>query len=302
MTDEVLIIDGTALLFRSFFGGVSVIAPDGIEVGAVMLSCSKLGQLVAQFSPKHIAVVFDAGQRTFRNDIEPSYKANRGAPPPSLIPQFDLLREASKALGFATFSRVGYEADDLMATLARLCHEAELNCRLVSIDKDIAQVVRDGPPHAIQQDPYSDRAWDAAGVGIRMGVPPNQVCSYMALVGDSTDNIPGVRGVGPKTAAAAVRHFGSLDQIFSNIERVSDLPIRGAKTLGAKLAKAEADARLALSLVTLDDAVPLNLKASDLQSTLRWTGPEQHQANALFDRMGFHRPLNHLRVLAQQQY
>ena len=120
MTDEVLIIDGTALLFRSFFGGVSVRAPDGTEVGAVMLSCNKLGQLVSRFSPKHIAVVFDAGQRTFRNDIEPGYKANRGSPPPELVPQFELLRSASEALGFASFSRVGYEADDLIATYAAL--------------------------------------------------------------------------------------------------------------------------------------------------------------------------------------
>ena len=301
MTDEVLIIDGTALLFRSFFGGVSVRAPDGTEVGAVMLSCNKLGQLVSRFSPKHIAVVFDAGQRTFRNDIEPGYKANRGSPPPELVPQFELLRSASEALGFASFSRVGYEADDLMATLARLCREAELCCRLVSVDKDLAQTVRDGPIYAIQQDPYSAREWNAAGVQTRMGVPPELICTYMALVGDSTDNIGGVRGIGPKTAGAIVRRFGQLDSIYENLDQLRHLDVRGAKTLGTKLAAAENDARLALSLVTLDDRVPMDLNATDLSERLRWLGPTENQAKPIFDRMGFHRPWNQLKALANDQ-
>jgi len=298
---EVLVIDGTAILFRSFFGGVSVLAPDGTEVGAVMLSCTKIAQLIAQHRASHVVVVFDAGSHTFRNDLDPRYKANRGAPPPELIPQFDLILQASKVLGFTTRSLLGFEADDLMATVARLCHEAELACRLVTVDKDVSQSVQDGPPAIIQQDPYTDRSWDEAGVQDRMGVPPSQVCALMALVGDSTDNVPGVKGVGPKTAAAVVRHFGSLDALFNGLEQVASIPIRGAKTLGAKLADAESDARLALSLVTLKDDVPMKLDAQSLRSTTRWGGPLGNEADQLFDRLGFHRPLNHLRSLARSQ-
>ena len=296
---EVLIIDGTALLFRSYFGGVSVSAPDGTEVGAVMLSCTKLGQLVARHRSTRIIVVFDAGQKTFRNDLDARYKANRGAPPDDLIPQFDLIQAASTALGFATHSVPGFEADDLMATLARLCREAGLGARLVTVDKDIAQIVRDDPPAIIQEDPYKDRVWNETGVRERMGVPPQQVCALMALVGDSTDNIPGVRGVGPKTAAAKVQHFGSIDRLFESLDEVADLTIRGAKTLGQKLSAAEDDARLALSLVTLRSDAPLGLTAADMEQHSRWSGPLDADADTLFDRMGFHRPLNHLRALAR---
>jgi len=276
-------------------------SPDGVEVGAVMLSCTKIGQLIARHRPSHVAMVFDAGQKTFRNEIDPRYKANRGAPPPELIPQFPCIQDACDALGFATFSMVGYEADDLMATLARLCREAGMGCRLVTVDKDIAQVVRDDSPSVIQQDPYKDRSWNEAGVLERMGVPPSQVCALMALVGDSTDNIPGVKGVGPKTASAVVHHFGSIDAIYSGLDQIASIPVRGAKTLGPKLAAAEADARLALSLVTLDDAVPMGLDAQTLHQRLLWSGPEGLEADHFFDRVGFHRPLNHLRSLARAQ-
>ena len=207
-----------------------------------MLSCNKLSQLVSRYRSTHVVVVFDAGQRTFRNEIDPRYKANRGDPPPDLIPQFDLIQEASIALGFCTLSLPGYEADDLMATLARLCREEQLACRLVTVDKDVSQSVFDGPPAIVQQDPYKDRFWDEAGVEERLGVPPRLVCALMAPVGDSTANIPGVPGVGPKTAQALIHHFESIDALYDGLEQIPQLPIRGAKTLGAKLKAAEAEA------------------------------------------------------------
>ena len=119
----------------------------------------------------------------------------------------------------------------------------------------------------------------------------------MALVGDSTDNIPGVPGVGPKTAKTLIQHFGTIDALYDGLDQISTLPIRGAKTLGTKLKAAEPDARLALSLVTLRSDVPLDVDRSNIEASTRWNGPQGAEADQFFDRLGFHRPLLHLRSL-----
>ncbi|HGG57869.1 MAG TPA: hypothetical protein ENK31_08755, partial [Nannocystis exedens] len=259
-----LVVDGTALLFRVYYGMPSRKAENGVEVGAVMGVCHQLLGISRRRLEDHIVVVYDAGQETFRNRIDPRYKANRGDPPDDLVPQFDLVKEASTALGFASLTLVDYEADDLMATLAARAREAGMRTRLVAIDKDLCQVVSDEAPAIDLCDPKTDVLTDAAGVVLRLGVRPEQVVDFMALTGDSTDNIKGVRGVGPKAAQALLAAFGSLDGILDNLARIEFLSVRGAKGLAKKMEAGREDALLARRLVCLDDAVPMGVDAATI--------------------------------------
>lgn len=254
---ELVVIDGTALLFRAFFGGATGRDAEGVEIGAVRAVARRLVDQQVGRPASHIAVVYDAGQRTFRNDLAPSYKANRGDPPPELVPQFDRVKAISAALGMRSFAVKGFEADDLAATLARLGREAGLPVRLLSVDKDLAQLVTDDDPSVLQEDPWTGRTWDAAGVQARLGVPPERVVALQSLCGDSTDNVPGVRGVGQKTAAALFAHFDGLDDLYDDLESVAGLPIRGARTLGAKLLAGRDAAYATRELVALRDDVAL---------------------------------------------
>lgn len=267
---ELVVIDGTALLFRAFFGGASGADEQGVDIGAVRAVARRLVDQQVGQPASHIAVVYDAGQRTFRNDLAPSYKANRGAPPPELVPQFDRVQAVSAALGMRSFSVPGFEADDLAATLARLGREAGLPVRLLSVDKDLAQLVTDENPPVLQEDPWTGTRWDAAGVRSRMGVPPEQVVALQSLCGDSTDNVPGVKGVGIKTAAALLQHFDGLDDLFDGLDEVAALPIRGARTLGARLAAGREAAYATRALVALRADVPLG--AGDIVASCRFEG------------------------------
>jgi DNA polymerase-1 len=293
-----MVIDGTAILFRSFFGPVRLQSRDGTEVGAVMLLAQRLIRILRTWRTRQVAVVFDAGPRTFRNDLDPTYKANRGAPPPELVPQFDLAPRVVQALGIPTFSVLGFEADDLCATLARRAREQGLPAVLASTDKDLAQLVCDRPPSTWQLDPYKDRLSDESGIREKLGVQPRQVVDFMALVGDGVDNVPGVAGVGTKTAKALIGHFDALDSLYDRLDEVAGLPIRGAKTLGAKLEAGQADAARSRELVRLRDDVTLP-GVEALSPLTLWHGPGP-QADALFGDLGFHRPLHSARELAAE--
>jgi len=297
LTPDLLIIDGTALLFRAFFGHPGRLAPDGVEIGATLGVCHQLLGLLRRQPAAHLAIAFDAGQLTFRNRIDPRYKANRGDPPPELVPQFELVQAAAAALGLPVFARLDYEADDLMATLARLAGEAGLRARLAAIDKDLCQVVRDDAPAVDICDPKSDAVTDAAGVRERLGVRPEQVVDLMALTGDSTDNVAGVRGVGPKAAVALLGAFGGLEAIYDNLERVEFLGIRGAKALARKLEEGRDEAMLARELVRLDAAVELGLSAAELAARTRWAGPAGEAEELFARRLGSRGPLHGLQRL-----
>jgi len=288
------LIDGTALLFRSYFSPrLSLVSPDGTQVGGVLGMTQAIARYLTTVQARRAAVVFDAGQLTFRNRIDPSYKANRGDPPDDLIPQFDLAREAVRALGLRDLAVPDYEADDLLATLVeRLAPEDRV---IVSGDKDLIQLL--GPGVWIADD-RSGELLDAAGARARHGVDPSLWTSFQALCGDGVDNVPGVRGVGAKTAAALVGALGDLQAIYADLDAVAALPIRGARGLGAKLAAARADAERSLRLVTLHRAVPdpsLALSAADLD----YQGPAA-DAERVFDRLGFHQPVRRLRAHAER--
>lgn len=294
---ELVVIDATALLFRAYFGVPSRVSRRGVPVGAVLGMASFVAQVLRRTRPRHVALVYDAGRTTFRTRIDPRYKANRGEPPDELVPQFDLALRLGEALGFACCSVPDYEADDLMATLVRLAGEAGAGARLVSVDKDVCQLVRDHGPRVALEDPKTGVACDEAGVVRRIGVRPGQAVDAMALIGDASDNIAGVRGVGPQAAAALLASFSGLDEIYADLGRVAALPLRGARGLARKLAEGREEAFLARRLVKLHDAVPLAevvtlpgraarpRGAGDILEQTRWQGPGA-EAAALAGELG----------------
>lgn len=292
--DELWVIDATALLFRAYYGMPARLSPAGVPVGAVLGLGHFLRGLLRR-RPARVAIVHDAGKTTFRTRLDPRYKANRGEPPPDLAPQFDLARAFTEVAGLLTFSVPDYEADDLMATLARRGRAEGLAVRLFSGDKDLCQLVRDDAPAVVIEDPRSGDVSDEAGVVSRIGVAPARAVDFFALTGDSTDNIPGVFGVGPKAAVSLVQAFGDLDAMYADLGRVEALPVRGARSLAARLAVGRDEAFLARTLVRLHDDVPIG--ELELRTAARWRGPRA-DADAFFAALGSAGALKGLRTLA----
>ncbi|MBA3549204.1 MAG: hypothetical protein H0T76_22250 [Nannocystis sp.] len=296
---ELWVIDATALLFRAFFGMPPRYSPSGVPIGAVLGLSQLLLQVVRRNRARRIALVYDAGRETFRNRLDPRYKAQRGEPPPELVPQFELALRLGQALGFAAYSVPDFEADDLMATLACQARAVGVGARLVSVDKDVCQLVRDAGPAVVVEDPKKGDILNEAGVRQRMGVAPAHVVDVMALTGDSSDNIPGVRGVGPMAAVALIEAFGDLEGIYADLGRVEALTLRGAKGLARKLEAGRAEAFLARDLVRLCDAVPIDglgagpgraavpTGTGGLLTQTSWRGPGA-DAGELFDEIGTH--------------
>lgn len=288
------VLDGTAMLFRYYYGHMQMTAVDGTEVGGVMGACQAIARFFRDELPTHVVAVFDAGPQTFRSALDPSYKANRGAPPDDLVPQFDLLPTALTQLGLPVFMTPGYEADDLMATLARWGLAQGLEVEIHAVDKDLLQLVR---PGVTVRDPRKRVRYDAAAVEDRLGVRPDQVVDYMALVGDSVDNIPGVQGVGPKSAAAVLQALGDLEGIYANLERVLYLKVRGAKGLQTKLAHGREAAHHSRELVRLRDDVPEPaIDALTGPGSVQWRGPRDG-ADGFFRQLGFRGPLRTMHAL-----
>lgn len=264
VSETVYLIDTMAYVFRSFFGMRSMSAPDGTPINAVFGLGMTLQKLLADHQPKMAACCFDAGSKTFRNDLFPDYKANRGAPPEELVPQFDLCRELVEHMGFPVAINPGYEADDLIASLTVQLREAGHEVVIVTGDKDLAQLLE---PGVRIYNLAKDQWWDAAGVPERMGVRADQIVDYLALTGDAVDNIPGVRGVGPKAATALLAEFDTLEAIYLDLERVESLSVRGAKSLRAKLENDRESALLSRKLVELDRKAPCGLELESLTYT-----------------------------------
>src|SRR5688500_8701471 len=221
------LIDASYFVFRAYYSvGLEMTDGDGQPVNALYGFGRFLGDLLEEAKPEHVAVAFDESLTTsFRNSIYPAYKKNREPAPPELRRQFGLCRELCRLLGLAEFGSPTHEADDIIGTIAaRLRATGHLSV-LVTRDKDLAQLVRDG-----------DHYWDYAGarrfayheIEAQFGVRPERMADYQALMGDSVDNIPGIPGIGPKTAAALLQVFSSLEELYEGLDRVGALPIRGA--------------------------------------------------------------------------
>ncbi|MDH4109805.1 MAG: exodeoxyribonuclease IX [Gammaproteobacteria bacterium] len=275
------LIDASVYVFRAYYSMPDdMVDQDGNPVNAFYGFSRFLGSLIEQVRPKQLAVLFDESLTTsFRTEIYPGYKANREPAPPELKRQFGLCREFTRALGIWECAHPNYEADDLIGTLVSRARVNAVPSTVISRDKDLAQLIG-------RQDVF----WDFAGKGqlryeqIRdvFGVWPEQIADFLALAGDSVDNIPGVPGVGRKTAAALLSHFGDLDRIYANLHKVHEVEVRGARTLGAKLEEHREAAMLARQLTGIACDAPLEQAAEEL----RPQKPDLGRLNALFDRAG----------------
>lgn len=258
------LIDGMAYVFRSYYGVRPIAAPDGTPVNAVFGLGMTLQKLLKDHRPEHVACCFDAGQRTFRNELYPPYKQNRGEAPADLIPQFDLCRALSGHMGMATVMVPGFEADDIIATLTTRLLAGGHEVVIVSGDKDLAQLLRPG----VRQFDLSKEQWRThEDVPAWLGVHAHQVVDMQALVGDQVDNIPGVRGVGPKAAVALLEAYGTLDAVYADLDGVEALPIRGAAGLRRKLEEGREMAYLCRQLVQLHHEVPCGIEPTELAYT-----------------------------------
>ena len=252
--DHLYLVDGSGYLFRAYHALPPLTRKsDGLPVGAVSGYCNMLWKLLEDMKgpeqPTHLAVVFDASEKTFRNDLYKEYKAHRPPPPEDLIPQFPLVRDATRAFGVSCVEMKGFEADDLIATYARLAHEAGARCTIISSDKDLMQLVVDGKIELL--DTMKNRRLASAEVLEKFGVTPDKVAQVQALAGDSTDNVPGVRGIGIKTAAELINIYGDIETLLSKTSEIKQNKRRETLIENAE------NARISLKLVTLDQNVPL---------------------------------------------
>ena len=242
------LVDGSGFIFRAFHALPPLTRGDGTPVNAVLGYCNMIYKLARDQDCDAFAVLFDTARTTFRTDIYPEYKANRPPPPEELIPQFPLIRDATRAFGLPSIEMAGFEADDLIATYARLAHERGDHVTIVSSDKDLMQLVRD---RVVMLDPMRMREIGPDQVMEKFGVGPDQVVEVQALAGDATDNVPGVPGIGVKTAALLLGEYGDLETLLARAGEIKQPKRRQTLIDNADLA------RISLELVTLRDDVPV---------------------------------------------
>jgi 5'-3' exonuclease len=278
----VYLVDASVYLFRSWFSMPDDFVNDaGEPTNAVYGFTGFLCGLLEQTGSEHVAVAFDVSLSTgFRNEIYPEYKANRDPAPEELKRQFGWARSVAEAMGLACFSDPRYEADDVIGTLARHWKQRGHPVCVVTADKDLAQLVREDD---YWWDFSRNQKLDSRQLTEKFGVTPEQMADYLALTGDAVDNIPGVPGIGPKTASALLRAFGDLDGIYERIEEVPSMKIRGAASLHAKLQAHRDAAELARRLTVIETGVESALAAPDLMRSEKDTAA----INRLFDELSF---------------
>lgn len=286
------LVDGSLYVFRAWHSMPDEFHDrDGHPVNAVHGFTRFLCELLEKARPEHVAVAFDASLTTsFRNAIYPAYKANRELPPADLEHQFVLCREVTAALGIPVLIDHSYEADDLIGSALWSLRGHGLSSVIVSADKDFGQLLGE---HDEQWDYARNLRWGPSGVHEKLGVMPHQVADYLALCGDAVDNIPGVPGVGAKTAAALLSHFGTLDDLLDRVDEVAYLRLRGAASCAARLREHGEAARLyrRLTRIALDAPVPAEADA------LRRQRGDAAALEALCERLRFG-PLTRSRLSA----
>ena len=278
---RLILVDGSAYIFRAFHALPPMNRKDGTPVNAVFGFTSMVMKLMEDLAPDYAIVVLDQARLTFRNDIYSEYKANRSEPPEELIPQFALIREATRALNLPVAEMEGFEADDLIATYARLGAEQGMEVVIVSSDKDLMQLVR---PGVTMLDPMKQKRIARDEVLERFFVPPEKVVDVQALAGDSTDNVPGVPGIGVKTAAELINAYGSLEDLLARAGEIKQ-PKRRENLIN------HADmARLSLQLVQLRDDAPLPVELGETG----FNPPEATTLRAFLEEQDFRRLLSRL--------
>ncbi|NQV87459.1 MAG: exodeoxyribonuclease IX [Woeseiaceae bacterium] len=275
------LIDASVYVFRAYYSMPDdMVDGQGNPVNALYGFCRFIGDFMEQVTPEHIAVLFDESMtESFRTEIYPLYKANRDPAPPELKRQFEQCRRYVRAMGLMEHSSPAYEADDLIGTLVHHGRRHGRPSTIVTRDKDLTQLLG-----------KEDVFWDFAGKGKlgyeqipgSFGVWPEQIADFLALAGDAVDNIKGVPGVGKKTATMLLQHFNSLDNIYANLDKIHEVNVRGAKTLGAKLDTHKDDAYLARRLTGIACDAPMD----NIEKLMLPSRPRLGEINALFDEAG----------------
>jgi DNA polymerase-1 len=245
---RLVLVDGSGFIFRAFHAIPDMTRPDGVHVNAVFGFCNMITRLMKDHTGTHLAVIFDAGRFTFRNRMYAEYKAHRPEAPPELVPQFALIREATRAFGLPSIELDDWEADDLIAAYCKAAREAGGEAVIVSSDKDLMQLIG---PGVSMLDPMKNTPIGLAEVEAKFGVAPDKVIEVQALIGDSVDNVPGVSGIGPKGAAQLIAEFGTVEAVLAAAPEM-----KPGKRRDMLMAHAD-DARISKELVKLRDDAPL---------------------------------------------
>jgi DNA polymerase-1 len=271
-----VLVDGSSYLYRAFYAPPHLTNSAGEPTGAVYGVVNMLQSLLKQFNPSHIVVVFDAKGKTFRDDMYQEYKSNRPSMPDDLRSQIEPLHSVIKAMGLPILIVDGVEADDVIGTLSRQASRDGI-CTLISTgDKDMAQLV---DQHTLLINTMTNTVLDVQGVNDKFGIPPELIIDYLGLMGDKVDNIPGVPGVGEKTALAMLQGIGSMDAIYQNLDKLAPLGFRGSKTMAKKMQENEEMARLSYQLATIKTDVELMESYKDFK-------PKQQDTDALVKLFG----------------
>jgi 5'-3' exonuclease len=286
MPPVLYLVDASVFIFRAYYSvPIDLTDRDGNPINAVHGFARFLGDLLERETPGHVAVAFDESlEQSYRNEIYPAYKANRDPAPPELKRQFALCREVVRALGIAEYGSSRYEADDIIGTLAALGRREGQAVPIVSRDKDLTQLVT---ARDIYWDAVADVRYGYDDIEERFGVVPERMADFLALMGDAVDNIPGVPGVGRKTAATLLKHFGALEGVYENLDAVAKLKFRGAGFVAQSLREHRELAFLSRQLTGIACDMPLAVAHDDL----RRRPPDLAAADAFYDAHGFGRML-----------
>jgi len=283
MTDQparVFLIDGSSYIFRAFFAIPPLTNSAGLPTNAIFGFTNILLKFLKQYTPEYVAVALDAGRKTFRNEMLADYKGNRPDAPPDLIPQFPYFRKVLDALNLPLLELPGYEADDIIATLCeRLCGQG-CDLVVVSSDKDLMQLVTNG----VKLLNSAKDLWIGRDeVREKFGVAPEQVIEVMGLMGDAVDNIPGVKGIGGKTAIALIQQFAALENLYNRLDEVKTMNLRGAARVRDLLEEKKETAFLSRNLATVKRDVAVDVGLPELQ----FTGFNIEKVRTLFTELEF---------------
>jgi len=272
---KLYLIDGSSYIFRAFYGIRQMLTNSaGLPTNALYGFTTMLSRVVRDEAPDYLAVVFDSKAKTFRHDMYPDYKANRDTPPEELAQQFPFFEPLVEAFNIVSLRQDGFEADDIIGTMAKKGESAGMAVTIVSGDKDMMQLIS---PDVHMLDTMKDKRFEKAEVIDKFGVPPEKVIEVMGLMGDSSDHIPGVKGVGPKTATELIQKYGSIEELYKNIDDIEKAKLK------EKLEKDKDNALLSRQLVTIDTEMKLDCKVEDLKVK----EPDTDKLRAMFTELGF---------------
>lgn len=281
---EVYLLDVYYLIFRAYHALPGLEAPDGRSVGAIRGYVQTVLRLLRKLEPAYIGAAADFALTSFRNDLYPDYKRGRTEAPPDLEPQFETCARATRALGIPYYELENFEADDVIATLVKKLAPSGARITIVSRDKDLWSLVS---RTVGLMDPRGSERVGRASVKRRIGVPPELVPDYLALAGDAVDRIPGVRGVGAKTARELLRHFGGIDRIPLEPEGWSGIELRNPERVRERLREGQKSLSLSRELVRLRDDLPIGVELEDL----RYRGADRSELSPLLEGLGLARLL-----------